>query len=315
MPKFHSLPLVVLLAGIPALAAEAAAVSGPVLGYVFDGPGALRPILGVPGASFLGARVPFGFDSAMGEISPRQDYAMIVGTDGALRLLDLGRAPVSARAIDGALASPDRMLLSPAGRSALLVKGTGAQVITGLPAKPAVAGIDFSALPGMPEALAVNDDGAVLAAAAGGLFLVTGSVETRALPSSGEISALAFAPNGTDALAAGAGQVAVIADVAGQPAWRTVATLDGDSGTPFAAAATERRALIATSASLIAVDLQTGAATPLECATPVTALARLGGEAFRLGALTEDPLWIVDGGPQPRLLFVPPVPASGEVTR
>jgi hypothetical protein len=313
MLKLHLLVLVPLLAGIPVLAGDAGPVSGPVLGYAFDGPGALRPILGVPGASFLGGRLTVGFDAAVSEISPRQDYAIAAGTDGAVQLVDLGAAPMAARVIDGAMASPERILLSPAGRAALLVKGTEAQVITGLPGKPSAADVDLSGLPGKAAALAVNDEGAVLAAVAEGLFLITAAGEIRALPSAGEISAVSFSPNGTDALVAGPELVAVVADVAGRPAWRTLTALDGNPGTPFAVAGTERRALVATSGSVIAVDLQTGAATALECAAPVTALARLNGDVFRLGAVTADPLWIVDGGAQARVLFVPP--ASEEVTR
>ncbi|RPI08519.1 MAG: hypothetical protein EHM65_10220, partial [Acidobacteriales bacterium] len=51
-------------------------VSGPVVGYVFEKPDGIRPILGVPGAATLGRLTSPGpaFESVV--FSPARDYAL-----------------------------------------------------------------------------------------------------------------------------------------------------------------------------------------------------------------------------------------------
>jgi len=320
MLKLDSIRFVLILAALPALlASQTGVVGGPALGYVLDGGSGIRAIQGIPGASLLGRRVPLGLEMAAAEVSPRQDYVLAVAAaDGTVAVVELGAATLAPRPVPGASPAPDRLILSPTGRAALLVYGRAgsAQILTGLPSDIAVAPLDLASLPEAPGALAVSDDGtAVLASTAAGLFAIVKG-EARALPSAGAVSALAFTPGAMDALAAGPGHVSALSSIGGQPAWRTLATLPEDAGTPLAVATAVRRALVAVSGAVIAVDLESGAATKFPCAG-VTGLAPLSGEAFRLTEMSGDPLWLIDGGgAEPRLLFIPPAaPASEEVTR
>src|SRR5215831_9744405 len=51
---------------------EPARLSGPVIGFVFDGSArALRPILGIPGASLVGNPLDVGFALESGFVAPR----------------------------------------------------------------------------------------------------------------------------------------------------------------------------------------------------------------------------------------------------
>jgi hypothetical protein len=277
-----------------------------MLGYVADGTGGIRPILGIPGAALAGELQAWGWEASLAEISPGQDYALAVDPEGGVRRIELGGPSAQARAVDGAMRSPERILMGPGGRAALLVRGTDAQVIVGTAAPVA---IDLSTLPGEPGVLAVSDSGAVLAAADGGLFLLSEGA-MHALPSTGAVTAVAFTPDGRDALGAGPRQLSIIETIAGQPAWRVITALDEDFGTPIAVAGVKGRAIAAAARAVIVADLKNGAAVRLEGS--ITALARLNGDAFRLTAYSADPMWMLDTGGPPRLLFIPPAAPMGE---
>lgn len=302
---------------LPAFAcAQGDALSGPVLGYIPEG-GAVRPIGGIPGAALLGSPVPLGFPAAAVEVSPLQDYVLAVSTeDGLVRVVEAGKAEPAVRIVEGAAPAPDRLLLSPHGRAALLVKDgeSEARAVTGLPSAPSARAVDLSALPGAPRALAVSDDGtAILAATESGLFLVTAHGEIRPLPAPGPVTALAFLPGSRDALAVGAGAVGLLSDVAGDAAWRTLAALDENFGEPLAVAAAGSRALVAGSRAVAAIDIASGELSALPCSCEVTTLARLAGDSFRITPASASPVWMVSGGPEARLLFIPP--ATGEEVR
>src|SRR2546421_9030504 len=52
-------------------------IGGPVLGFIPDAGGtAIRPVLGIPGASILGERLELTVDIRGALISPKQDYAI-----------------------------------------------------------------------------------------------------------------------------------------------------------------------------------------------------------------------------------------------
>ena len=226
--------------------------------------------------------------------------------EGAVRRIELAGPSAQVRALEGAMRSPERILMSPGGREALLVRGTDAQVIAGT-AAPVF--IDLSTLPGEPGAMAVSDSGAVLAAADDGLFLL-GEGAMRALPSTGAVTAVAFTPDGRDALAAGPRQLSIIENIAGQPAWRAITALDEDFGAPIAVAGVKGRAVAAAARAVIVADLKNGSAVRLDGS--ITALARLNGDAFRLTGYSADPMWMLDTGGEPRLLFIPPAAPKGE---
>src|SRR5581483_4409199 len=135
---------------------------------VFDGTArALRPILGLPGASLLGNPVGFGFDATAAFIAPRQDAAFAVSSDGSFHLFRLDAGNVTEQSFNGIGSTPDRVVFSPSGTAAALYAGGSIAVVKGLPASPVIAGgVDLS--PGTNlDSLAVSDDGAVLLVSAG----------------------------------------------------------------------------------------------------------------------------------------------------
>jgi len=52
-------------------------IGGPILGFIPDAGGtAIRPVLGIPGASMLGKGLELNVDIRGATISPKQDYAI-----------------------------------------------------------------------------------------------------------------------------------------------------------------------------------------------------------------------------------------------
>jgi DNA-binding beta-propeller fold protein YncE len=288
-------------------------ISGPVSGYVFDsGAHALRPILGIPGASLLGAPVDFGIDVAAVAVSPRQNAAFVTATDGAFRLFRIDAGAVAQVQVDGLWGAPDRVVFSPSGTAAALYEGGSAQIVTGLPDAPSAAGsLDLSAL-NSPDSLALSDDGAVLLASSGnsvhlfGNFNDLGSITSIAGP-----APLAFAPGGHDAAIgdlSGAG-ILLFHDLTGSGDVRTLAAPDDALGASSALAfsADGKRLLVANSKgqSVIAFDVAAGSRTATACSCSPTALIPLGS-LFRLNDLGHDPLWLLDAqASDPRIVFVP----------
>jgi hypothetical protein len=336
----------VALAGMIGMtqAQDSAAIGAPVMGFVFDSAGhALRPVLGIPGASLLGEALDIGATLSAASISPRQDYALAL-TDGdqQVRLVRFPRGSSSSQtqasacvtraerlcrrvafqvqAIDGIPAAPDRVLLSPAGSSAAFYYASAAlvQVLTGLPDAPVFDhAVDVSSVAGLPAPAAISDDGQLLltanpAADAGGLLLFTGAAGSAALPVAGSAAAIAFRAGSDDALVATEDdRIWLARSVSGQPAYQIL--LDRDSGFSSAVAvefAASGSRIYAVSADGGIVGLDVGGGTPalLSCQCKATGLIRLnGGTAFRLNDPSGSAVYLLDaGGAQERVVFVPP---------
>src|ERR1700761_7305485 len=81
-------------------------INGPVAGYVFYRPSqALRPILGLPGASTFGSPVGFGYKVTSAFVSPTSDSAFAVASDGSAHFFQIQAGVLSEVTIDG-LAKP-----------------------------------------------------------------------------------------------------------------------------------------------------------------------------------------------------------------
>jgi hypothetical protein len=308
--NFHSIGGGLLFAMFAMLGgAQTGSLSGPVLGYVLEA-SAVRPILGIPGASLMGDALPLGFEIGVGQVAPRGNYVLAVAAGGEVRVVALGGGPLQARSIPGAAPGPDRLVVSPTGAAALLVYSSlrKAQVITGLPDAPAAAALDLSGLPEAPGALGVSDDGAAVVAAAGSfVFLLTPRGRVSPLPAAGQTTRIAFKAGSHDALVAGPGGIGVIADVTGRPAFRLLPAVEGLDA-PLGLMVAGNRVFVAASHLVASVDLATGAVLSTPCSCTITGLAPLAGDAvFRLTEPSSGPLWLMDaGGPQTRILFVPP---------
>src|SRR5947209_2943880 len=172
--------------------AQQGQIDGPISGYVFDKPArALKPVLGIPGASVLGNPVQFNFPIAAAYVAPHQDAAIVLGADRVVHVFKLNAGAASEVAVNGISLTPDSVAFSPSGTAAALNAGGRVQLVTGLPDSPAPAGtVDArgsqeGALSVRPhphrsmaaEVMAVSDDGTILLVASDGLV--------RSLPSSG----------------------------------------------------------------------------------------------------------------------------------
>lgn len=146
------------------------AVSGPALGLVADrAAGAIRPILGIPGAATWGAPLAVDFATVQTAVAPGGDYALVVAKDG-FRV-------ATVRASDGAVqwlalaetdSAPDLVAFSPRGRAAALYYQTSRRlvVLSGLrDGGPQAAEVDTTSLPAAPSLLAISEDASSLLAA------------------------------------------------------------------------------------------------------------------------------------------------------
>ncbi|HEY6389960.1 MAG TPA: hypothetical protein VIX89_01710 [Bryobacteraceae bacterium] len=293
-------------------------VSAPVAGLVFDGSlQTLRPINGIVGTARLGTPLDLGFQAGLAVVSPRQDYTLATdAASGEMRLLRFRPDGISAAGISGAMNSPDRFVLSPAGRSAALYSASSAriQVIRGLLQAPGPA-VEMAGWPGSLTALAVNDDGSFGLAAFfdGSAGMLVRFSERGAMPvwTGGRVPAIVFLPNGRDAVAADAtaNVVFLIRNVADAPETVPLAgASDGIDGPVAVAASRDGLRVFAASAgshSVVVIDLAGGQRTRLDCDCMPAGLTPLAADVFQLTGIPGDTLWLLDATPAgSRLVFV-----------
>ena len=202
---------------VPMLFAENGDVAGPILGLL-PSSGGLRLVLGIPGAAMAGDALALEFGVSQAAASGGLAMA-VTQPDG--RVVAIGR-DAQWRAVEGASAGPAQLLLSPEARAAALYfpDASVLEIVSGLPGAPAVTRrIDLSGLPAPPGAMAVADDGAAVAFAAGSLYLL-GPDLPRPVAAIGEAAALAF--SGKDVVAAGGDWALLVQDVAGAAAVRVL---------------------------------------------------------------------------------------------
>ncbi len=133
-------------------------LAGPVLGMVFQsGTGAIRPVLGVPGSSRLGAALDSG--PALAQAAAAGNCAIGVEADNGAALLITagGRSPLA-----GVPAGANRVVLSPSGTAAAFYfdQSQTAYILSGLPGSPTVARQVVTG--SQPTLLALSDDASTL---------------------------------------------------------------------------------------------------------------------------------------------------------
>lgn len=297
----------------------------PVLGFVLDSSAhRLRPLLGVPGAAVMGQPLDIDMDIADAALSPRQDYALVLtGNSRDVQLLRLSSGSASLAPIAGVVSAPDRISLSPTGSAAALYcQTTGTvQIVTGLPDAPVLAWEIAVAAGGQQvTALAISDDGRVLAAGLDGaaaLLLWTPDGSTASVQLAQGIRAIAFRPRTQDAAAATANnQLFLLADIThnSQPLLAAGAD-EGIAGPVALAFSSDGQRLFAAnsdSGAITTSDLAQGITSTLDCHCQPTGLDRLRGSAvFRLTE-AQSSLLLFDGSTNPsRILFVPPDQTAG----
>jgi DNA-binding beta-propeller fold protein YncE len=305
-------------------AARSVGIQGPTLGVLFNSSASqFRPILGVPGATTLGAPTDFGLNIGRAVVAPGQDYALAeIGEDreiGIVRFQDASEVPNSGL---GVPTDPDLIVLSPAGTAAALYYRSSARIVvlTGLPAAPSPAReLSFPYSWFSLGALAVSDDGEkILAVNTDGgidsLFAVTQSENLRFVATLERVAALRFIRGTSDALLADAGQNRIYLIREAGASEEVVPLADESQGIskPVAVDASwdRSRVLVANSdpAGILVLDIQTRLSTLIPCACQPTGLHRLrGGSAFLLTEPSSSPLWLLDGdSASARAVFVPP---------
>lgn len=286
------------------------AIQGPVTGWLWDHQNeAMRPVLGIPGASILGANLESGVTLAKAA-SDQRSYSLGIGAEDRQAYLQLFRSKEPAQWLKSVPAGADRFVLSPSGDSAIFYYADSVKLalVTGLPANPRlVREIELTA-EGEPASFAVNDGATVmlLAYPADRTTLVVDSDGNRwKLNRDGAVQSLTFADQSSDALIADDRGVWLIRNVNGSPEERQL--FEGD--TAYAAVSADRRHVVAAARNgrihVIALD-GTDVRT-LECACEPTRLTRMaGGSVFQLNEAGDHPVWLVDlNSAEPRTVFVP----------
>ena len=307
---------IVILASLAAVveAQPQGTINGPVAGYVFDkATRALRPVLGLPGASLLGSPINWRYRVDQAFIAPKLDSAVGVTSEGAFRLFRLRDGIVTELAVSGlAQASPPySVAFSPSGSSVALYAANRVQLVSGLPDAPVVGGsIDVTAA-GVPSALAVSDDArALLVSSNNSIRFFESYADMGKLIDTAPGALVAFAAASHDAAVADAGAgVVLFHDLVGAGASQVIAPPD-ESGAASSALAfsADGKALFLANAAAQAVthlDLSAGSRNRIACGCSPTTLARMG-DVFRLTELSGDPLWLLDAPEShPRIVFVP----------
>jgi hypothetical protein len=300
---------------INAQSSSSSLVGIPSLGFVYDGNlNAIRPILGVPGAATVGAPLDIGFAVAHAAAAAQLRFVLATSVDdGRVRLARIQQSAPMVRLIDGALVSPDRMVLSPSGRAALLYSQNTArlQIITGLPDAPAVT--EELAADGLGSAadLAVSDDGAVVlfVADSNSVWLFNSNSGWMQISIPGVIAAVCFRPDGSDGLAISRSGELYTIQAGGATSYYGQIAVDQTSN-PVAIRLSRdgRRAHVAYAEGWIAeFDSASGLLKTISCDCRPTALDPVNSAAvFRVNDLSTGPVMLFDGsGANLRMWFVP----------
>jgi hypothetical protein len=323
MNKRTILQLLIVFAVAASPMCAQSAVAGPVSGFVFDQSArALRPILGIPGASLLGDGLDAGSELAAAYVAPGQDWALAVAADGPA-FFRLSSGALSRISVGGVTASPERVAFSPSGTAVALYAAGRIQVVQGLPDAPSVAGALATGVPGRSSqalavqrsrgglgSFAVSDDGLYVLYAEGGSIRLWGAGgEDFAVRQADSNAVVAFAPGGHQAAAADpSGGVVLLGDVAGAGSGRSLAAAGGvayPAGLAFSADGGKLFLADAAARQVTAYDLAAGGQTVVSCDCVPAGLFPMDG-LFRLNEAGAEPLWLLDArSGEPRIVFVP----------
>ncbi len=345
--------LLLLIAGGAILLGAQTPVGGPSFGFIFDASSrALRPILGIPGASIFGDPVPSG-PLTTAALSLRQSVAIV--NDGAWKALGLTEAASTTTVLPDGLPASARVEVSENGTAAAFYDKDHRvlSVVAGI-GTPSMAArsIDLTALPGGIAVVAAADDGSLLVSAsvpAGGEALVWMGQDgsTRQLASLQATASILLWNQGASALVVdrAANQIWKIQDPGGNAAITLLASdADGVSGPVGAALSADGNQLWIANAgtgAVLGIDLNSRAGVSLSCGFDLKALLPMAdshvfslnqagnlnqpGRLNRAASLTDasglrragsGPLWILDTTPgaDPRVVFVPALqPVSAPV--
>jgi len=302
-----------------------AGISGPVSGYLFDdATGQIRPIVGIPGGAVTGAAVTLPFALKQAVISPAGVGIGVSDSGQVFVISALNANEPKLTQLAGVDDNPNIIVLSQTGTAAALYwkDGAKAQVFAHLPDHPYATSLDLSAIPGEILAIAPDNTGSYLLAAAtssqnsGAVYRATpGDSYTwiSALATGIRPSAVQFLPNGLDAAVVdeGADQVFLIANVSTAPEQRVLAiSADGVHG-PTVVTTGDDYVLAgnADSPALILIGLRNGFTSTIQAVDlpcPPARLSRLAApHLYLLGGTSSGPIYLLDNTQSPITYFVP----------
>ena len=288
---------------------------GPQLGYAWrPDDKTLRPLLGVPGSSQVGASLTTPGEFVAGSASAASSIALLIGTDGQLYRMTVPNG--SPAQVGTSAAAGAKIRFSPDGTAAVVYMpgAQSATVVTSLATTPSARVVGASAA--ILEA-APSDAGTVAALLQAGsgatVSVLTASGAASSVLSLRGAGDLSFVGSGDTLLAAdsAANTLTQIADVSTSPAATAVATA-GLLKSPVAVGAAHggRWAVVANSgeSSVVRIDL-TGGTPPqrIPVAAQPTMVEPLSGTGvFRFTDVGSSAAWMGDmAASTPSVLFIP----------
>ncbi len=310
---FLRLTTIAIIAAAPAiLTAQQATWSIPTLGYLYDSDSkAIRVLSGIPGAASLDGGLPVPDKLEQAAISPNGKFAIAAVKDaGSLSLITWNAGAASSALLDGSTSAADLVAFSNSGAVAAILSRDAQtiQVWTGLPEQPALSrqlpAVDLSAL-------AVSDDGSLLAGANSSSVFLIGGDQPKMLASGGPF-ALTFLKNTHDLAVAdqSTDQISLLSQPDGDLQTQALAgSGDGVAQTVALAVSGDGAVLLAANLrgqSVLTIDLTSKTSTLTSCDCQADGLYRTQGNAvFRLTNSTGSPISVFDGDTGPRVVIIP----------
>jgi len=199
-------------------------------------------------------------------------------------------------AVDNAMSTPDWVVFSVEGRSAVLFSSHNnrLQVIAGLPdAARIIMDLDASALPEVPLSGAVGDNGQSVLVASGRSVYRIAPYGARLIFSAGDIASVIIMRNGAHAAVSdrGTGSVVLLENIRSAPAARTLVTALGGIG-KLCPSSDGKTLLVASSgANIVAsIDVSSGEMWSYDSGVlPITLSEMRNRDAFVISASTYEP--------------------------
>lgn len=318
-------PLMALGAlAISGWAQPSAGVAGPVTGFIFSPSGNIGPMLGIPGAAYLGPAVATGLNAA--SVAPDGSAALAVQQVTQLVLYSgLRKGIPVALAVTGAIAGPDHFAWAANGASAAVYSSTAAQgqILTRLAPSPspvAAAPIDLSGLPGPVTVLAFDGQRLIVGVSgdSGGIYLAGAAAGDRRIATAANPSAIALAGGSLYFADSQSQQIFQVLNYAGTLAATVFANDSGiDSPAGLQVSADGQRLFVANAGNRKLAVYDIASRTPIQTValnfTP-TRLDLFGDSSvFLMNGSGQGPLYVVrDGGAgKAAVFFVPPPGKSG----
>lgn len=302
-------PFAILFLAASALLAQNP-VEGPVTGWVWDSNrSAIRPVLGIPGASVLGEGVDAGvvFSNAVAA----RGYSIGIAAEGGQAYLVRANSQGRAELMQTIPAGASRIVLSPGGDSAaFLYEDPGKLVVVdGLPSIGSEPR-EYN-LGGVPSALALADGGAFLAATLDNTVLILDRDGNRWNAGQDRAAnALAFLDASNDLLIGDESALWLLRNVRNPER-----SLLAETAVRAVSATVDRAYALAVDGNSKLQLIHLASRTVRELETPVepALLSRLAGNVFRINDSGTEPMWLVDlSTSEPRTVFVPADPKPAE---